>query len=217
MDKHTHRMDKFIKAGLYLVTGEVLSQGRTTHSIVHQALEGGVRLIQLREKGKSKREIYYLACQIKRLCDNFGAILIINDHVDIALAADADGVHLGNSDLEPQAARRIFPDGIIGVSTHSMEEASRVDIHVASYYNIGPIFPTKTKRWDGDFLGVNKIPEISAICSLPFTVMGGIGRNNIEQVINAGAKTVAVVTAITKAHDPTSECRKLLKIINKSN
>ncbi len=213
MSLHGERMERFEAAGLYLVTGEAFSGGRRTLDIVQQALDAGVRLIQLREKDKTKRERFRLACGVRELCRQYQAILIIDDDVDIALAADADGVHLGNEDLDPAAARRIFPQGIIGVSTHSPEEASAVDTTVASYFNIGPIFQTSTKSWDGAFLGPQAIAQIAPCCALPFTVMGGIKRGNIQQVLDAGAKTVAVVTAVTGAQNPAAECRCLLDMI----
>jgi thiamine-phosphate pyrophosphorylase len=213
MDRHARRMERFQAAGLYLVTGEALSNGRSTLEIVNRALDGGVRLVQLREKEKTTRELFELAGKVRRLCDEYDALFIINDRVDLALAANADGVHLGNDDLRPAVARRLFPDGIIGVSTHSEAEATGLETSGASYFNIGPIFPTTTKAWYDAFLGVDKISSIAACCSLPFTVMGGIKRSNIEQVVAAGARTVAVVSAITKADDPASECRQMLAII----
>ena len=206
-------MERFQRAGLYLVTSEALSAGRTTPEIVEQALHAGVRLVQLREKEKSKRELFRLACRLRERCDAYDALLIVDDHLDLALASGADGVHLGNEDLPPNAARRLFPEGIIGVSTHHLQEARAAADSGASYYNIGPIFPTRTKSWSGAFLGPEAIPELSACCPLPFTVMGGIKRNNLEQVLAAGARTVAVVTAVTRAPDPAGACRELLKIM----
>jgi thiamine-phosphate pyrophosphorylase len=208
-------MKRFRAAGLYLVTGESLSAGRSTPEIVKQALGAGVRLVQLREKERSKREIFGLACLLRKSCDEHGALLIVNDHLDVALASGADGVHLGNDDLPPGAARALFPDGIIGVSTHDAGEARAAEQSGASYYNIGPIFPTETKSWAGAFLGPGSIPGIAACCRLPFTVMGGIKRSNIEQVLDAGARTVAVVTAVTRAPDPAAECRLLLEIVRR--
>lgn len=213
MDRHARRMERFKAAGLYFVTGETLSNGRSTLEIVRRALDGGVRLVQLREKEKTTRELFDLAGKVRRLCDEYDALLIINDRVDLALASEADGVHLGNDDLPPAAARRLFPNGVIGVSTHSEAEATGLETSGASYFNIGPIFPTKTKAWADEFLGVDKIRSIASCCSLPFTVMGGINRGNLEQVVAAGARTIAVVSAITKADDPTFECRQMLAAI----
>jgi thiamine-phosphate pyrophosphorylase len=208
-------MSRFRSAGLYLVTGESLSAGRSTPEIVERALGAGVRLVQLREKDKSKREIFRMARRLRESCDAHGALLIIDDHLDVALASGADGVHLGNEDLPPGAARALFPDGIIGVSTHDAAEARAAEASGASYYNIGPIFSTRTKSWTGAFLGPEAIAGISAGSSLPFTVMGGIKRDNIEQVLAAGARTVAVVTAVTRAADPAQECRLLLEIVRR--
>ncbi|MBN1654882.1 MAG: thiamine phosphate synthase [Deltaproteobacteria bacterium] len=200
-------------AGLYFVTGEAYSHGRSTLEVVRLALDGGVRLIQLREKEKTTRELLQLAAAVRELCDRYDALLIINDRVDIALAVDADGVHLGNDDLAPAHARRLFPEGIIGVSTHCEAEATGLENRGASYFNIGPVFPTRTKSWDEAFLGVDRISSIAACCSLPFSVMGGIDLGNVKQVVDAGARTVAVVTAITRAPDPKLVCQRLLRII----
>jgi thiamine-phosphate pyrophosphorylase len=216
MDRHAERMARFTAAGLYLVTGEALSNGRATVDIVLAAIGAGVRLVQLREKDRTERELLPLARDLAHLLHAHDGLLIIDDHVDIALASGADGVHLGNDDLDPRAARRLFPDGIIGVSTHNREEASRVESTGASYYNIGPIFPTRTKSWSGDFLGPAAIPDISACCPLPFTVMGGIKQDNVSEVVRAGARTVAVVTAVTGADDPARACRELLRLIRGS-
>ena len=214
-NKRTHedRMKIFSKAGLYLVTSETLSAGRQTIEIVEKALEGGVKLIQLREKHKNQKEILELGKKVKELTDKKGALLLLNDFVDIAVELDCDGVHLGQDDEDPKLARQKMAEGIIGVSAHDVEEVLLAKELGASYYNIGPIFSTKTKVWNDDFLGVDAIPELSAHSDLPFTVMGGIKSDNIESVLQKKAKTIALVTEVTKAEDVSARCASLLKII----
>ena len=143
-------------------------------------------------------------------------LLIINDRVDIALAVDADGVHLGQEDLPLSAARRIAPELLIGISTHSREEALKAQGEGADYVNIGPIFPTRTKEGVTRFLGPEAIPGIAAGLEIPFTVMGGIGDANIEQVLAQGARRVAVVTAVTMADDMAGAVAALRETIRSS-
>ena len=143
-------------------------------------------------------------------------LLIINDRIDIALAVDADGVHLGQEDLPLSAARRIAPELLIGISTHSREEALKAQDEGADYVNIGPIFPTRTKEGVTRFLGPEAIPGIAAGLEIPFTVMGGIGGANIEQVLAQGARRVAVVTAVTMADDMAGAVAALRETIRSS-
>jgi thiamine-phosphate pyrophosphorylase len=210
------RMERFQQAGLYLVTSQSLSGGRTTLEIVQAALAGGVRLLQLREKEMPLREYVELARRVRDLTAACGALLIINDRVDVALAVGADGVHLGQDDLPIPAARRIAPDLIIGASTHSVGEALRAQAEGASYINIGPIFPTGTKVWEGEFLGLDGLRRVGAAATVPFTVMGGIKREHIPSLVQAGARTIALVTAVTAAADPCRAVQDLLSTIRRA-
>ncbi len=208
--RHDERMRRFEAAGLYLVTSQSLSAGRTTQDIVRAALAGGVKLIQLREKDMPLRQYVALAEDVRALTAQAGALLIINDRLDVALAVGADGVHLGQDDFPVSAARRLGPDLIIGASSHTIEEALQVQADGASYLNIGPIFTTGTKRWDGEFLGVEGLKRISRVTRIPFTVMGGIKREHFSELVRAGARTIALVTAVTTAADPQQAAHDLL-------
>ena len=210
---HDRRMRRFLGAGLYVVTSQSMSAGRLTLEVVRMALAGGVRLVQLREKGLTARALCDLAVRARALCDVHDALLIVNDRVDVALASGADGVHLGQDDFPVKAARALAPDLIIGASTHSRAEAVSAERDGASYVNIGPLFPTSTKDWQGAFLGMAGLASISAAISIPFTVMGGIKREHIPQLVAAGAHTVALVTAVTAAEDPEGACRELLAML----
>ncbi len=213
MSLHDERMACFREAGLYLVTSQSLSAGRTTLQVLEAALRGGVKLVQLREKEMPLRELYAIAIEARRMTSEAGALLIINDRIDVALAVGADGVHLGQDDLPIDAGREIGPDLIIGASTHSVDEAADAVAQGASYVNIGPIFPTDTKTWTDEFLGLDGLRKISATVTVPFTVMGGIKREHIPQLVEAGALTIALVTAVTKAADIEAATRELLAAI----
>ncbi|MDE0839036.1 MAG: thiamine phosphate synthase [Kiritimatiellae bacterium] len=207
---HTNRMQRFGQAGLYFVTSEPLSAGRSSLDVLHEALDGGVRLVQLREKTYERRALTELAIAARDLTDRYDAILIVNDYLDIALAADADGVHLGQQDLPVAAARRVAPDLIIGASSHTREELLEAQSAGASYVNIGPLFPTKTKEWLRDYLGIDGMRDIAQIATVPFTVMGGIKTEHISDLVAAGAQTIALVTAISAQPCPRNAATALL-------
>lgn len=217
-DLHNKRMELFNKAGLYLVTSEVMSGGRTTREIVKAALLGGVKLIQLREKNMSGRELFKLAKDVRAMTDAVGALLVINDGLDIAMGVGADGVHLGQDDFPVAEARKLAPDMIIGSSSHDIEEAVIAEKQGASYVNIGPIYTTGTKVWTKEYLGVEGVLEISPVLkNIPFTVMGGIKKRHIPELLAAGARTIALVTAVTAADDPEEAAIRLLSIIKKES
>jgi len=210
---HMDRMRRFQQAGLYLVTSQALSRGRSTLEIVDAALAGGVRLIQLREKEMPMPDFLRLAAQIRTRTDGAKALLIINDRLDVALAVGADGVHLGQADFPIAPARRLAPDLIIGASTHSPAEAQAAEHAGASYINVGPLFPTQTKQISGEFLGLEGLSKIALHVTIPWTVMGGIKQKHIPDLLKAGARTIAVVTAVTAAADPAQAARNLLSLI----
>jgi thiamine-phosphate pyrophosphorylase len=136
--------------------------------------------------------------------------------VDIALAAKADGIHLGNSDLPAQVARKLAPDMIIGVSANTAEQAATAHERGASYYNIGPIYPTETKKGLSHFLGPEEINRFSKLSPLPFTVMGGIKLRHIPELINRGVRRIAVVTALTQAENIFDETRKWIQAVQEN-
>jgi len=207
------RVDAFRSVDLYPVTSAEFSSGRSTMEIVKSIIAAGCRIVQLREKLLNKYEYFELAKMVRELTLQTDILMICNDHLDVALAVNADGVHLGTDDLPLTAARKIAPDLIIGASTHSLEEAMTAQKAGADYVNIGPIFPTFTKQAASKFLGPNAISMISPHLQVPFTVMGGINVNNIGQVLEAGARRIAVVTAITAAQNPKKAAELLRKMI----
>lgn len=210
---HTDRLRRFQQAGLYLVTSQALSRGRSTLEIVDAALAGGVRLIQLREKEMPMPDFLRLAELLRVRTAQADALLIINDRVDVALAVSADGVHLGQADFPIAPARRLAPDLIIGASTHSPAEAQAAERAGASYINIGPLFPTQTKQKSGEFLGLEGLRKIARLVTIPWTVMGGIKKEHIPDLLKAGARTIAVVTAVTADANPAQAARDLLALL----
>jgi thiamine-phosphate pyrophosphorylase len=207
---HDLRMQRFRSAGIYLVTSASLSAGRSTMSVLDAALRAGIRLVQLREKDATAGAFVELARRAREATESCGAVLIINDRLDVAMACRADGVHLGQDDFPVAAARRLAPEMIIGASSHNVNEAVAAQRAGASYVNIGPIFPTTTKQWQSEFLGVGGIDAIAPHLSIPFTVMGGIKLQHIPELVRHGARTIAVVTAITAAPDPGAAASSLL-------
>ena len=211
---YKERLAKLKNIDIYPVTCQELSEGRTDLEVLAAVLAGGAKIIQLREKHWSKKDLYDLAIEFRKLTRSYDALLIINDHVDVALASGADGVHLGQEDLPVDAARKLAPELIIGASSHSLKEALKAEKDGADYVNIGPIFPTKTKADADRFLGPEAIIEIGPQLTVPFTTMGGITQDNIHRVLKAGARRVAMITGITQAVNITERVQQLREIIS---
>jgi thiamine-phosphate pyrophosphorylase len=201
------RRQMFQQVDIYPVTCERLSKGRSNFEVLEEVIQGGARIIQLREKEYRKKDLFHLALKFREITAEVGVLLIINDHLDVALGAEADGVHLGQEDLPLTVARQLAPELLIGASTHSLEQALQAQKDGADYINIGPIFPTGTKEGVEGSLGTEAIAKISPSLEIPFTVMGGINETNIDQVLAQGARRVAMVTAITKAPDIAAKVR----------
>lgn len=207
-------LDRRLDFSLYVVTGPEQSRGRGILEVVHAAIEGGAGAIQLRAKGMNRREILAVARDLRSLTAEQETTFIVNDHLDIALAADADGVHLGQEDLPLTDARRICgPDLILGASTHCLEEAQRAEEEGANYVNVGPIFSTSTKPESRPPVGPGLITEVRSVVQCPLTCMGGINLSNVDQVVLAGADRVAVVSAVVGAPDVKEAARFLLERI----
>ena len=209
MKNKSPRLAAFQQIDLYPVTDQGQSLGRGNDEVLADIIAGGARIVQLREKELSKRAFYEMACRFREVTERHGVLLIIYDHLDIALACGADGVHLGQDDLPLSAARKLAPELIIGVSTHDLNEALAAQAGGADYVNIGPIFATGTKKVAVPPLTPAAIRKIEPQLTIPYTVMGGINRSNIGQVLDAGARKIAVVTAVTSAPDIAAAVREL--------
>ncbi len=211
-DLRMQRAERFRKTDLYLVIGHEFTRGRSVLDVLSAAADGGVRTVQLREKHLSGKELTLLAEQFRKKCDELGVLMIMNDHVDIALAVGADGVHLGQDDMPLEAARRIAPDLLLGRSTHSPEQALEAQAQGADYVNLGPIFPTQTKNTPVRPLGLDIIRNAGPELSIPFSVMGGVKESNIPSLLEAGARILAMVTELTQAEDVAEKARSMRKL-----
>ena len=198
---------------LYLITGDRGDEVDTAR-IVEAALVGGATVIQLRKKSMPMGEQYRLALALRILTREHEALLIVNDHADLAIAADADGVHLGQDDLPPDAVRALpgFAGRLIGRSTHSLAQAQLAVHEGVDYVAIGPVYPTPTKE-GRPAVGTALVSRVSAVMDRPFVAVGGIDHDNAAQVVEAGARAIAVVRAVYDAPDPAEAARRLHELI----
>ena len=202
---------KCIDYTLYLVTDRRQMSSETVEKSVGPAIGGGASVVQLREKDCISREFYELALRVKSITAPRGIPLIINDRIDICLAADADGVHLGQKDLPCREARKILgSDKIIGVSAALPEEARQAQADGADYLGIGAVFATGTKS-DTRPVTPEIIREIRAAVTIPFVVIGGINSENIKQLYGLGINGAAVVSAVVAQSDITAAARTMRK------
>ncbi|MCG0278758.1 MAG: thiamine phosphate synthase [Thermanaeromonas sp.] len=207
-------MKSAVQYDLYVITSSELSRGRETLEVVQAALAGGATIIQLREKNWPARKLVEVGREIRKLTKEAGAGFIVNDRLDIALALEADGVHIGQEDLPVDVARRLLgPGKILGVSVGSVEEAKEAVAQGADYLGVGSIFATASKTDAGPPVGVELIRQIKKEVNVPVVGIGGINLSNAAQVIEAGADGVAVISAVVSAEDIKSAARSLLKIV----
>jgi thiamine-phosphate pyrophosphorylase len=199
---------------LYLITDRHQTDGRPLTEVVRRSLDGGVRAVQLREKDLSGAALYRLAVELRRLTSDFGALFIINDHLDIALAVEADGVHIGVNSLPVAAARRVLGRGkIIGYSAHTVDEAWRAQVDGADFATFGPVYHTPSKAAFGEPCGVKKLAEAAAALDIPVIALGGISLANINEALSANIQGIAVISAIMAAADSRVAAASLLKKI----
>jgi len=199
---------------LYIVTDRKASRGRDHMSMVRAALDGGADVIQLRDKDLSGRDLYALAREMASLVHASRARFIVNDRLDIALAAGADGVHLGQYDLPVAAARSLSPPSfIIGVSVGSVEEALAAERDGANYIALSPVFSTPTKDDAGPGHGLEVLREIKAAVKLPVIAIGGVNAGNVTEVVGAGADVVAVISAVLGADDVEAAARSMRELV----
>lgn len=199
---------------LYLVTNRGLSLGRSLEEVVSEAVAGGVTMVQLREKDTSTGEFIRLACKLTDLLRPLGIPLIINDRVDVALAADADGVHIGQSDMPYEIARKLLgPDKIIGLSVENMNDLLRANELDVDYIGISPVYGTPTKTDTAEPFGLDGLRKAVELSVHPTVAIGGMNARTISDVIAAGADGVAVVSAICSADSPRSAANELMNII----
>lgn len=199
---------------LYAITGEEFHPGRSMLEVMEEAIQGGATVIQLRDKKSSKRDILAKARALRELTARYDVTFIVNDHIDIALAAEADGVHLGQDDLPLKEARKIMGNKIIGISTHRIEEARQAEAEGADYIGVGPVFATQTKEDVTDPVTTEYVRQVANEITIPFVAIGGIKLHNVDQVLAAGAERICAVSEIVGSQDVAGTCRKFLAKIS---
>jgi thiamine-phosphate pyrophosphorylase len=201
---------------LYVVLDRAASAGRDLGDLLDAVLAGGCRMVQLRDKSSPSGRLLPLAEQLRARCRDLGAIFIVNDRVDLAVAVGADGVHLGQDDLPPRVARPLLRPGmILGVSTHSVAQARRAQADGADYVAVGSMFPTRTKP-DFELVGPALVRALRPEIRVPLVGIGGITSDNVGDVIRAGADGVAVISAVCGAPDPAAASAHFLDAIRRA-
>ncbi|MBI4436956.1 MAG: thiamine phosphate synthase [Candidatus Omnitrophica bacterium] len=206
---------KELKRGsLYVITDPGAQRGKGHLEVLTQALEGGASVVQLRDKEAKDEALITVGRALREVCDQFGALLIVNERVDVAKAVGADGLHIGQDDLSLKRARQeIGGNRLLGVSTHSLEQARRAFQEGADYIGVGPIFKTPTKP-DYAPVGLEFIHEVRKNLSIPFIAIGGINLSNIEEVLGAGAYAIAVVRAVVAQEDIRGATARLKSLMD---
>ncbi|WP_405296082.1 thiamine phosphate synthase [Methanobrevibacter sp.] len=202
-----------IDLSLYLVTDESEDVEKFLKTI-EEAIKGGVSVVQIREKTADTLDFYNLSLKVKEITTKYGVPLIINDRVDIALAIDADGVHVGQSDMPCEVTRKLVgSDKIVGVSAATIEEAKKAENDGADYIGTGAIFPTATKD-DAPKITKKDLKEIVDSINIPVVAIGGINLDNASELSDTGIKGLSVVSAIMSSDNPKKSAEKLLNIFN---
>jgi thiamine-phosphate pyrophosphorylase len=203
---------RLVLAKLYVLVTEASCRASLVGT-VGEALVGGAQVIQLREKQLDDRTLLATARDVGKMARSAGALFIVNDRPDIALLANADGVHLGQDDMPIHEARRILgPDALIGVSTHNIEQVREAVLAGANYLGVGPTFPSHSKAFD-DFPGLEFVKQTAAETTLPFFVLGGVTQVNLQEILAAGGRRVAVSHAVCMAEDPRAVAQALRKML----
>lgn len=196
---------------IYLITDGSAPAGKDIAGAVEKALQGGVRAIQLREKALDAKGLLKLAKELRALTEGYGARLIINDRADVALLSGADGVHLGQKSIAPVDARKILGEKmLIGVSTHSVDEAVRARDGGADFITIGPVYHTPSKAPYGAPIGAGMIREVKGVADIPTYAIGGIDKDNLKKAVENGADGVAVISAILGSEDVEKSAREMM-------
>ena len=198
---------------LYVILDRGAAGGRELGPLLDAVLAGGCRLVQLREKNLPPVELYPLALELRRRCREAGCLFIVNDRVDLALAVEADGVHVGQDDLPAREARRLLRPGmLLGVSTHDEIQARRARDDGADYVAVGSMFPTGSKP-GFQLVGPELVRRVRPDIAVPLVAIGGITVDNVAEIVRAGADAVAVISAVCGAPDPAAATRRFLEAI----
>ena len=205
--------------GLYVIVDPEVTAGRDSLEVAEGALKGGARMVQLRDKLREKGQTLSLAYGLKELCARFGALLIVNDHADLAALVESDGLHVGQGDLPVDEARRIlWPHQIIGRSNHLVEEALESECQGADHVAVGAVYPTSTKASIKSRAptGPEAIRRVKEAVNVPVVAIGGINEKNVGPVVRAGADAICVTSAVGLANDPEAASRRLVERIRQA-
>lgn len=206
-----------IDYSLYLLTDRDMLMGRDLLSEVRKAVKGGVSMVQLREKNCSSREFYNLALTLKTELAKMHVPLIINDRLDIALAVDADGLHIGQNDIPINIARKFLSsDKILGLSVNNLEQAKKGEFQGASYLGAGPVFYTSSKKDIDNPTGLKFLETLKRQIKIPVIAIGGINHENIQEVKKTGTDGVAVISAILSANDCEKASQRMIQLWNQN-
>lgn len=198
---------------LYLITDRGFLKGRSLKSCVEAAIKGGVTLVQVREKNASTREFYEVAKEVQEVTLKYNIPLLINDRIDIALAINADGVHLGQGDMPIELARKILGENkIIGISANNKKEALEAQNNGADYVGLGPVFYTGTKKDINEPTGLTGLNKIAKSINIPSVAIGGINKENAKSVLEAGVNGLSVISAILGSDDIEKASRELCNL-----
>jgi len=202
-----------IYPGVYLITDRKLISGEDIIGVVKEALGAGIRTVQLREKDMGTNDLFQLASRMREITNMFNARLIINDRVDVALCAGADGVHLGNAGIPVKAVRKITPDGfLVGVSTHGKDEALRAFEHGADFITCGPVYETPSKMKYGPPIGIRELEEVVSLVDIPVYALGGIKKENIPEVMNTGVYGISMISAILTSQNIEKTVKEIVRL-----
>ena len=208
-------MESNARLALHVLTDRAWSRGRDTLSVASAALAGGATVIQLRDKTASTRQLIEEGLALRALTRQRNALLIVNDRIDVALAVDADGAHVGQDDMPAVLARKLLgPERILGVSASDAREAQDAVAAGADYLGVGPIYPTRGKADAGPPTGLALLSELAERYPIPLVAIGGISAANAQQVIRAGAHGIAVITAVVNAEDIGAAARELYEQVS---
>jgi thiamine-phosphate pyrophosphorylase len=195
---------------LYAIVDPEQTKGRAIEIVLRELLEGGIKLLQLRAKVMPAGDFLQLARVTRRLTHSYDCRLIVNDRVDIALACEADGVHLGQEDLPLHAARKLMANKMIGVSTHEVEQACEAERGGADYIGFGPMFGTTTKETGYSARGPAMLRRVRDSVSIPIVAIGGITEGNVNEVWRAGADSAAIISDLLGADDIVTKTKRIL-------
>lgn len=208
-----------LPSGLYLISAESMLRDGSFLPMLEGALHAGLRIVQMRAKNLDQQRLLEVGAQIRSLTRRHGAAFIVNDDPHLAIALEADGVHVGQGDIPPAEARRILgPAKILGYSTHNQAQIEAAQKEPVDYIGIGPVFTTATKENPDPTTGIQLLEWAHLHTALPFVAIGGITLSNLDQVLHAGAKSIAVIAAISSAPDPLAAAREFItRIENAAN